>query len=354
MAFDEQGQAATAEDKVRICKRAYKILTEKVDFPPQDIIFDVNILTIATGMSEHDNYAANFIEAAETIRKDCPGSHISGGLSNLSFGFRGLNDLREAMHCVFLYHAIAKGMDMGIVNAGAIPIYEDIEKNLRDLLDEVILNKSPNMDHVERIIKYAEEEKERLDELKAAGKGGKAKKVEEWRSFTVDERLKYALIKGTDKYIEEDTEEARKNYPRPLHVIEGPLMAGMSIVGDYFGSGKMFLPQVIKSARVMKKAVNYLTPFMEAEKEAAGGPGDASSVQYNGTVVLATVKGDVHDIGKNIVGVVLGCNNYKVIDMGVMQSCQAIIDCVKREKADIVGLSGLITPSLDEMVFNAK
>ena len=273
MAFDEQGQAATAFDKVRICKRAFKILTEVCDFPPQDIIFDVNILTIATGMSEHDNYAKEFIEAATILRKECPGSHISGGLSNLSFGFRGLNDLREAMHCVFLYHAIQKGMDMGIVNAGLIPIYEDIPQPLRTLLDEVILNKSPNMDHVERVIKYAEEEKERLDEEKAAGKGGPrvVKKVEEWRSFDVNERLKHALIKGNDKYIEEDTEEARKGFPRPLHVIEGPLMAGMSIVGDYFGSGKMFLPQVIKSARVMKKAVNYLTPFMEAEKVAAGG-----------------------------------------------------------------------------------
>lgn len=302
-------------------------------------------------MSEHDNYAVNFIEAAKILRAECKGCHISGGLSNLSFGFRGLNDLREAMHCVFLYHAIQNGMDMGIVNAGMIPIYEDIPKELRDLVDQVILNKSPDGDHVQKLIDYAQAEKERLDAIKAAGGGAVvAKKVEEWRNFDVEERLKHALIKGIDKFIDEDTEEARKNYPRPLNVIEGPLMAGMSIVGDYFGSGKMFLPQVIKSARVMKKAVNYLTPFMEAEKDGGG----SSEVSYAGTVVLATVKGDVHDIGKNIVGVVLGCNNYKVIDMGVMQNCQTIIDECKRQNADIVGLSGLITPSLDEMVFNAK
>lgn len=359
MAFDEEGQAATAEDKIRICKRAYKILTEEVNFPPEDIIFDVNILTIATGMPEHDNYAVNFIEAAKVLRKECPGCHISGGLSNLSFGFRGLNDLREAMHAVFLYHAIQNGMDMGIVNAGNIPIYEDIEPNLRKLLDEVILNKSETGDHVQRLIDWAEEERARLQAIKEAGGGAVvAKKVDPWREYDVDKRLQHALIKGIDKYIDEDTEECRKNYPRPLNVIEGPLMAGMSTVGDYFGSGKMFLPQVIKSARVMKKAVNYLTPFMEAEQEAAnatgGEGGGVAEIKYNGTVVLATVKGDVHDIGKNIVGVVLGCNNYKIIDMGVMQSCQAIIDACKRENADVVGLSGLITPSLDEMVFNAK
>ena len=243
MAFDEEGQAATAEDKVRICKRAYKILVEEVNFPPQDIIFDVNILTIATGMAEHDNYAVNFIEATKVLRKECPGCHISGGLSNLSFGFRGLNELREAMHAVFLYHAIKSGMDMGIVNAGMIPIYEEIEPNLRKLLDEVILNKSENGDHVQRLIDWAEEERARLQAIKEAG-GGQvvAKKADPWREFDVDKRLQHALIKGIDKYIDEDTEEARKNYPRPLHVIEGPLMAGMSIVGDYFGSGKMFLP----------------------------------------------------------------------------------------------------------------
>jgi 5-methyltetrahydrofolate--homocysteine methyltransferase len=330
-------------------------LVEELGFPAQDIIFDVNILTIATGMPEHDGYAVNFMEAAKILRKECPGCHISGGLSNLSFGFRGLNELRDAMHSVFLYHAIKNGMDMGIVNAGQIPIYEDIDLNLRNLLDEVILNNSPNMDHVQRLIDYAQVEKEHLDALKAAGGGPVAvKKVDPWREYSVEERLKYALIKGDDKYIEADTEEARKLFARPLHIIEGPLMAGMSTVGDYFGSGKMFLPQVIKSARVMKKAVNYLVPFMEAEKVANGTGQDDGEVQYAGTIVLATVKGDVHDIGKNIVGVVLGCNNYKVIDMGVMQSCNAIIaECIKH-KADIVGLSGLITPSLDEMVFNAK
>ena len=317
MAFDEQGQAALAEDKIRICKRAFKLLTEKVHFQPQDIIFDVNILTIATGMAEHDNYAVNFIDAAKVLRQECPGCHISGGLSNLSFGFRGLNDLREAMHSVFLYHAIQNGMDMGIVNAGNIPIYEDIPTEVRTLIDEVILNKSPNMDHVQRIIDYAQNEKERLEALKATGQpAATAKKQEAWREEPVEERLKHSLIKGIDKYIDADTEEARQKYPRPLNVIEGPLMAGMSIVGDYFGSGKMFLPQVIKSARVMKKAVNYLTPYMEKEKQEQFGEG--AEIEYNGTVVLATVKGDVHDIGKNIVGVVLGCNNYKVIDMGVM------------------------------------
>ena len=317
MAFDEQGQAALAEDKIRICKRAFKLLTEKVHFQPQDIIFDVNILTIATGMAEHDNYAVNFIDAAKVLRQECPGCHISGGLSNLSFGFRGLNDLREAMHSVFLYHAIQNGMDMGIVNAGNIPIYEDIPTEVRTLIDEVILNKSPNMDHVQRIIDYAQNEKERLEALKATGQpAATAKKQEAWREEPVEERLKHSLIKGIDKYIDADTEEARQKYPRPLNVIEGPLMAGMSIVGDYFGSGKMFLPQVIKSARVMKKAVNYLTPYMEKEKQEQFGEG--AEIEYNGTVVLATVKGDVDDIGKNIVGVVLGCNNYKVIDMGVM------------------------------------
>ena len=246
-------------------------------------------------------------------------------------------------------------MNMGIVNAGQIPIYMDIEEKLRNLLDEVILNKSEDGNHVQKLIDYAQEEKERLDAIKAAGGGPVvAKKVDPWREYEVEERLKHALIKGIDKYIDQDTEEARQKFPRPLHVIEGPLMAGVSIVGDYFGSGKMFLPQVIKSARVMKKAVNYLTPFMEAEKAALNGGVEPTEVSYNGTVVLATVKGDVHDIGKNIVGVVLGCNNYKVIDMGVMCSCQSIMDEVKRHNADIVGLSGLITPSLDEMVFNAK
>ena len=275
MAFDEEGQAATILDKVRICERAFKILTG-INFPPQDIIFDVNVLTIATGLEEHNPYARNFIEAAKILRTSCPGCHISGGLSNLSFGFRGLNDLREQMHSVFLYHAIQNGMDMGIVNAGNIPIYEDVPEELRTLISQVILNESPNNDHVQRIIDYAEKEKERLDQLKANGGIAVAEvKVDPWREEPVNERLKHALIKGIDKYIEQDTEEARKNFPRPLNVIEGPLMAGMSIVGDYFGSGKMFLPQVIKSARVMKKAVNYLTPFMEAEKAAMAKEGGA-------------------------------------------------------------------------------
>ena len=321
---------------------------------PQDIIFDLNILTIATGMKEHDNYAVNFIEAASRVRKECPHCHISGGLSNLSFSFRGLNDLREAMHSVFLYYAISRGMDMGIVNAGKLPLYEDIPGELRSLLTAVILNDSPDGNHVDNLIDYAKREKERIDEEKETGTGVKKdKKVEEWRTKPVEERLKYALIKGIIDFVDEDTEIARKNFDRPLHVIEGPLMEGMSIVGDYFGSGKMFLPQVIQSARVMKKAVNYLVPFMEAERLANGGTA-TDEIQYNGTVLLATVKGDVHDIGKNIVGVVLGCNNYKVIDMGVMVNCQQIIDRARAEKADIIGLSGLITPSLDEMVFNAK
>lgn len=321
---------------------------------PQDIIFDLNILTIATGMKEHDNYAVNFIEAATRVRKECPHCHISGGLSNLSFSFRGLNDLREAMHSVFLYYAISRGMDMGIVNAGKLPLYEEIPAELRSLLTAVILNDSPDGNHVDRLIDYAKREKERIDEEKETGTGVKKdKKVEEWRTKPVEERLKYALIKGIIDFVDEDTEIARKNFDRPLHVIEGPLMEGMSIVGDYFGSGKMFLPQVIQSARVMKKAVNYLVPYMEAERLANGGTA-TDEIQYNGTVLMATVKGDVHDIGKNIVGVVLGCNNYKVIDMGVMVNCQQIIDRARAEKADIIGLSGLITPSLDEMVFNAK
>ena len=310
-----------------ICERAFKLLTEKVDFTPEDIIFDTNILTIATGLPEHNNYAVNFIEASMIIRERCPGVHISGGLSNLSFSFRGLNDLREAFHSVFLYHAIQKGMDMGIVNAGKLPLYEDIDTELRELLTEVILNKSEKGDHVERLTAYAENVRSELEEAKASGKGDPVKKknVDEWRTREVEERLKHALIKGIVDHIEKDTEECRLKYPRPLHVIEGPLMEGMSIVGDYFGSGKMFLPQVIQSARVMKRAVNYLTPFMEAEKERDG---ESTGPSYQGTVVLATVKGDVHDIGKNIVGVVLGCNNFRVIDLGVMQQCPNIIKVV--------------------------
>jgi len=352
MAFDEEGQATETDRKVAICQRAYKILTEKVGFPPQDIIFDLNILTIATGMPEHNNYAVTYIEACKIVKQTCPGVHISGGLSNLSFSFRGLNDLREAMHSVFLYHAIKAGMDMGIVNAGKLPLYDDIPEELRGLLTEVILNNSEKDDHVDRLIAYAQREKDRIEAEKSSGVK-KEVKVDEWRTRTVQERLKHAIIKGIAEFVEKDTEEARQQYERPLHVIEGPLMEGMGIVGDYFGSGKMFLPQVIQSARVMKKAVAYLIPFMEKEKEEMQKEGQISD-SYNGTVVLATVKGDVHDIGKNIVGVVLGCNNYRVIDMGVMQSCQNIIDTAKRERADIIGLSGLITPSLDEMVFNAK
>ena len=343
--------------KVSIAKRAYKLLTEKLNFPPEDIIFDLNILTIATGMKEHDPYALNFIQAAKIVRQECPHCHVSGGLSNLSFSFRGLNDLREEMHSVFLYYAINQGMDMGIVNAGKLPVFDDIKPELRQLLTEVIMNESSDGTQVDRLIDYAKKEKERLDELKeGGGVERKEKKVEEWRTKPVEERLKYALIKGIIDFVDQDTEEARHHFERPLQVIEGPLMDGMSIVGDYFGSGKMFLPQVIQSARVMKKAVNYLVPYLEAERLAKGlsKEGAESEIQYNGTVLLATVKGDVHDIGKNIVGVVLGCNNYKVIDMGVMVNCQTIIDRARKEKADIIGLSGLITPSLDEMVFNAK
>lgn len=352
MAFDETGQATSHEDKVAICSRAYKILTEKVGFHPQDIIFDLNILTIATGMPEHNNYAKNFITASNEIKELFPQVHISGGLSNLSFSFRGLVDLREQMHSVFLFYAIANGMDMGIVNAGKLPLYDEIEPELRELLRQVIMNDSPNDDHVERLITYAQKQKDILESEKLDGTGvKKEKKVEEWRTKEPIERLKYSLIKGIDQFVNEDTEEVRLLFPKPLHVIEGPLMDGMSIVGDYFGSGRMFLPQVIQSARVMKKAVNYLVPFLEAEKISSG---DMSTQKYNGTVLMATVKGDVHDIGKNIVGVVLGCNNYRVIDMGVMVQCQNIIDVAKKENVDVIGLSGLITPSLDEMVFNAK
>ena len=330
MAFDEEGQATTVEKKLLIAERAYKLLTERIGFLPEDIIFDLNILTIATGMKEHDEYALNFIKATRLVRQHCPGVHVSGGLSNLSFSFRGLNDLREAMHSVFLYHAIDAGMDMGIVNAGKLPVYDDIPADLRQLLTEVILNESADGTHVDRLIEYAKREKERLDEIKEGGAAGvkKEKKVDEWRTKPVAERLKYALIKGIIEFIDADTEEARHNYTRPLHVIEGPLMEGMAIVGDYFGSGKMFLPQVIQSARVMKKAVGYLVPFMEAERLAAAlkngetlSQSAEAQIHYNGTVLMATVKGDVHDIGKNIVGVVLGCNNYRVIDMGVMVNC---------------------------------
>ncbi|QNI33549.1 methionine synthase [Alloacidobacterium dinghuense] len=345
MAFDEQGQAATYEDKTRICERAYHILVDEVRFPPEDIIFDPNILTVATGMEEHNNYALDFINATRWIKANLPHAKVSGGVSNISFSFRGNNKVREAMHSAFLYHAISAGMDMGIVNAGQLEIYEEIEPELKVLVEDVLLNRRP--DATERLVEYGEV-------LKAAGAGAAAseKKAEEWRSCTVEERLSHALVKGIDTYIDIDTEEARAKLGRPLLVIEGPLMAGMSVVGDLFGAGKMFLPQVVKSARVMKKAVAYLTPFMEAEKAAMAEAGQ--EVRTQGKIVLATVKGDVHDIGKNIVGVVLACNNYEVIDMGVMVPAEKILERAKTEGADIIGLSGLITPSLDEMVHVAR
>jgi 5-methyltetrahydrofolate--homocysteine methyltransferase len=347
MAFDEQGQAATYEEKIRICKRAYDILVDHVGFPPEDIIFDPNILTVATGMEEHNNYAVDYINATRWIKANLPHAKVSGGVSNISFSFRGNNKVREAMHSAFLYHAIAAGMDMGIVNAGLLEVYEEIEPELKVLVEDVLLNRRP--DATERLVDYGEA-------LKAGGPGdrmaGNEKKTEEWRSGTVEQRLSHALVKGIDTYIEIDAEEARVKLGRPLLVIEGPLMAGMSVVGDLFGAGKMFLPQVVKSARVMKKAVAHLTPFMEAEKAAMEASGQV--VKEQGKIVLATVKGDVHDIGKNIVGVVLACNNYEVIDMGVMVSCEKILARAKEEKADIIGLSGLITPSLDEMVHVAK
>ena len=343
MAFDEQGQAATYEDKIRVCERAYRILVDEVDFPPEDIIFDPNILTVATGMEEHNNYAVDFIRATRWIKANLPHAKVSGGVSNISFSFRGNNKVREAMHSAFLYHAIGAGMDMGIVNAGMLEVYEEIEPELRELVEDVLLNRRP--DATERLVDYGEK-------LKGVGKAVNEKKSEEWRNGTVEERLSHALVKGIDTYIEVDAEEARVKLGRPLLVIEGPLMAGMSVVGDLFGAGKMFLPQVVKSARVMKKAVAHLTPFMEAEKVAMAAAGQV--VKAQGKIVLATVKGDVHDIGKNIVGVVLACNNYEVIDMGVMVPCEKILERAKTEKADMIGLSGLITPSLDEMVHVAR
>jgi 5-methyltetrahydrofolate--homocysteine methyltransferase len=343
MAFDEQGQAATYEEKIRICERAYRILVDEVGFPPEDIIFDPNILTVATGMEEHNNYAVDFINATRWIKANLPHAKVSGGVSNISFSFRGNNKVREAMHSAFLYHAIAAGMDMGIVNAGMLEVYEEIEPELKVLVEDVLLNRRP--DATERLVEHGET-------LKNAGAVVTEKKAEEWRHGTVEERLSHALVKGIDAYIEIDAEEARVKLGRPLLVIEGPLMAGMSVVGDLFGAGKMFLPQVVKSARVMKKAVAHLTPFMEAEKAALVASGQ--EVKPQGKIVLATVKGDVHDIGKNIVGVVLACNNFEVIDMGVMVSSEKILERAKAEKADIIGLSGLITPSLDEMVHVAR
>jgi 5-methyltetrahydrofolate--homocysteine methyltransferase len=346
MAFDEQGQAATLADKIRICERAYKILVDEVGFPTEDIIFDPNILTVGTGIEEHNNYAVDFIEATRWIKNNLPHAKVSGGLSNVSFSFRGNNPVREAMHSAFLFHAIKAGMDMAIVNAGMLEVYEEIEPELKELVENVLLNR--RADATERLVNFGEK-------LKAARAGTTVadKKIEEeWRKGTVEERLAHSLVKGIDLYIDADTEEARAKYGKPLSVIEGPLMAGMSVVGDLFGAGKMFLPQVVKSARVMKKSVAYLTPFMEAEKAAMVARGEV--VKAQGKVMLATVKGDVHDIGKNIVGVVLACNNYEVIDLGVMVPCEKILERAKLEKADIIGLSGLITPSLDEMVHVAK
>ena len=334
MAFDETGQADTTERKVAICERAYKLLTEKLDFPPEDIIFDPNILAIATGIEEHAEYARNFIEATRLIKERCPGVHISGGVSNLSFSFRGNDGVREAIHSAFLYHATQAGMDMGIVNAGQLGLYEDIPKDLLEHVEDILFNRRE--DATERMVDFAETVKS----------GGKKKEIDlSWREGTVEERLSHALVHGVVDFIEEDAEEARQKLERPLLVIEGPLMDGMKIVGDLFGAGKMFLPQVVKSARAMKRAVAYLEPYMDAEK---------TEGSTQGKVVMATVKGDVHDIGKNIVGVVLGCNNYKVIDLGVMVPADKILQAAIDEKADLIGLSGLITPSLDEMVNVAK
>ncbi len=342
MAFDETGQADTRRRKVDICHRAYKILTEQVGFLPQDIIFDPNIFAIATGMEEHNNYAVDFIEATREIKQLMPLTKISGGVSNLSFSFRGNEPVREAMHAVFLYHAIQAGMDMGIVNAGQLAVYDLIEPELKQLCEDVILNRNnENNEVTEKLIAFAETVK---------GSQKEEKKDEAWRHTTVEERLKHSLVNGITEYIDADTEEARLKYPRPLDVIEGPLMAGMDVVGDLFGSGKMFLPQVVKSARVMKKSVAWLTPFIEEEKKNNPDAGSTSAPK----VLLATVKGDVHDIGKNIVGVVLACNGYDIIDLGVMVPAEKILDTAVKENVDVVGLSGLITPSLDEMVHVAS
>ncbi len=339
MAFDEEGQADTVDRKVDICIRAYQLLTEQVGFPPEDIIFDPNIFAVATGIEAHNDYAIAFIEATRRIKQLCPHAKVSGGVSNLSFSFRGNNVVREAMHSAFLYHAIQAGMDMGIVNAGMIEVYEDIPRELLELVEDVLFNRRP--DATERLVVYAER-------IKEQGGGKKRARDLSWRQQPVEKRLEYALIKGIDEYIEVDVEEARQKLASPLQVIEGPLMDGMNVVGDLFGSGKMFLPQVVKSARVMKKAVAWLTPYIEAEKAAAG------DTRPKGKVLLATVKGDVHDIGKNIVGVVLGCNNYEIVDLGVMVPAEKILEAVRVHKVDIIGLSGLITPSLDEMVHVAR
>jgi len=339
MAFDEQGQADTCARKVEICTRAYRILVDQVGFPPQDIIFDPNIFAVATGIEEHDNYAVDFIEATRIIKRTLPHCHVSGGVSNVSFSFRGNETVRQAIHAVFLYHAIAAGMDMGIVNAGAMPIYDDLDAELRERVEDVILNR--RSDGTERLLEIAERYK---------GKKGETKGEDlAWREKPIDARLAHALVHGLDAWVEADTEEARIRSSRPLDVIEGPLMDGMNVVGDLFGAGKMFLPQVVKSARVMKKAVAYLLPFIEAEKARSG-----DTAKSNGKIIMATVKGDVHDIGKNIVGVVLACNNFEVIDLGVMVPAQKILDAARSENADIIGLSGLITPSLEEMSHVAR
>ncbi len=337
MAFDEKGQADTLARKIEVCRRSYRILTEQAGVAPEEIIFDPNILTVATGIEEHNNYAVDFIEAVRLIKATLPHVKVSGGVSNISFSFRGQNVVREAMHSAFLFRAIQAGLDMAIVNAGQLAIYEEIPKDLLNLVEDVLLNRRP--DATERLLAFTET-------VKAKEKG--PAEEDSWRKGALEERLTHALVKGIADYIEEDTEEARKKYGKPLAVIEGPLMSAMNVVGDLFGSGRMFLPQVVKSARVMKKAVAYLQPYLEAEKQAGGG----SFVK--GRIVMATVKGDVHDIGKNIVGVVLGCNNYEVIDLGVMVPAEKILNTARETNADLIGLSGLITPSLEEMVHVAK
>jgi 5-methyltetrahydrofolate--homocysteine methyltransferase len=339
MAFDEKGQADTKERKIEICQRAYKILTEQVGFAPEDIIFDPNIFAVATGIEEHNNYAVDFIEATREIKQKLPHALVSGGVSNVSFSFRGNNPVREAIHSVFLYHAIKAGMDMGIVNAGQLAIYEDLPAELRERVEDVILNRRE--DGTDRLLEIAEK-------YRGDGSQQDNKQDQAWRDAPVAKRLEHALVKGITDYIETDTEEARLQAKRPLHVIEGPLMDGMNVVGDLFGAGKMFLPQVVKSARVMKKAVAHLMPYIEAEKGEGGG------IQSNGKILMATVKGDVHDIGKNIVGVVLQCNNFEIVDLGVMVATETILKTAREQNCDIIGLSGLITPSLDEMVHVAK
>lgn len=340
MAFDEKGQADTYDRRIEICKRSYDVLVEKVGFAPEDIVFDPNIFPVATGIAEHDNYCVDFFAATKWIKENLPGAKVSGGVSNMSFSFRGNDVVREAMHSVFLYHAIKDGMDMGIVNAGMLTIYDDIPKDLLERVEDVVLNRRE--DAAERLVEFAETVKGQSAEEKESDKL-------KWREGTLQERITHALVKGITEYIEEDTEEARQQAAKPIEVIEGPLMVGMNVVGDLFGAGKMFLPQVVKSARVMKKAVAYLLPYIEEEKRLSG-----NVSQNNGVIIMATVKGDVHDIGKNIVGVVLSCNNYEVIDMGVMVPPEDILEAAEKHNADIIGLSGLITPSLDEMVTVAQ